>query len=212
MPPPNPMKIYHIVHIDNLPSIIEDGYLFSDTAMRQRTKDGVKIGMNRIKDRRLTLPLTSHPGLHVGECVPFYFCPRSPMLYMLDRRNSPDIEYQGGQQPIVHLVADLRKAAGWADANNLRWAFTDSNAGSNYFEDYTNFVDLDKIDWESVNATQWSGRQDKKQAEFLVEHRFPWELFEEIGVYSYRQKEQVHRIIGPQFRPIQINVQQAWYY
>jgi len=206
------VKIYHIVHIDNLPSIIADGCLFSDAEMRKRPQGSVVIGMNKIKERRLTLPLTSHPGLNVGDCVPFYFCPRSPMLYMFHKGNSPDIEYRGGQQPIVHLVADLQKTADWADANNLRWAFTNSNAGSCYFEDYVNFTYLDQVDWESVNAKQWSGRQDKKQAEFLVEHYFPCEIIEEIGVYSYRQYEQVNNIIGSQVKRVQIKIKREWYY
>ena len=205
-----PIKIYHILHIANLPSIITAGCLFSDAEMRKRPDNTVVIGMNRIKDRRLTLPLSSHPNLYVGECIPFYFCSRSPMLYMLHRGNSPDIAYRDGQQPIIHLVADLQKTVAWADKNNLRWAFTDSNAGSRYFEDYANLADLDKIDWESVNTTNWSGRQDKKQAEFLIEHRFPWELVDEIGVYSYQQKEQLQHIIGQQDLPIK--VQRTWYY
>jgi hypothetical protein len=209
---PNTIKIYHIVHIDNLPSIIKDGCLFSDAEIRKRPQDGVVIGMNKIKDRRLALPITSHKGLHVGDCVPFYFCPRSPMLYMFDRGNSLEITYRGGQQPIIHLVADLYESAEWANENSFRWAFTDSNAGSSYFEDYTDFADLDKIDWEAVNAIQWSGRQDKKQAEFLVEQCFPWELIKEIGVYSYRQQEQVHNIIGSYAKNIRIKIQREWYY
>ena len=212
MTPPNPIKIYHIVHIDNLPSIIADGCLFSDAEMRKCHQNSVVIGMNKIKERRLTLPLTSHPGLNVGECVPFYFCPRSPMLFMFHMANSPDIEYRGGQQPIVHLVANLQKTVDWAEENNLRWAFTNSNAGSRYFEDYADLTDIDKIDWKAVNATQWRGRHDKKQAEFLIEQRFPWRLIEEVGVYSRRQIEQVRNIIGSQTQDLHIKIQQAWYY
>ena len=206
------IKIYHIVHIDNLPSIIEDGYLFSDATMRQRPQGGVVIGMNKIKERRLTLPLTSNPSLNVGECVPFYFCPRSVMLYMFKRGNSPEITYRGGQEPIIHLVADMYKTASWADENNLRWAFTDSNAGSGYFYDYSDFRSLNAIDWVAVHAEQWSGRQDKKQAEFLVERHVPWELIEEIGVYSSRQHEQVNSIIGSRPINLQTSVQRKWYY
>ena len=212
MTPHSPIKIYHIVHIDNLSSIVQSGFLFSDAEMRNCQQGGVVIGMSKIKDRRLTLPLMSHKGLRVGECVPFYFCPRSPMLYMLDRGNSPEIEYRGGQRSILHLVADLYTATEWSDANSLRWAFTDSNAGSNFFEDYTNFADLEKIDWEAVNATQWSGRQDKKQAEFLVENRFPWELIEEIGVYSHEQLHKAQSVIGSKMSGLQVKIQREWYY
>jgi len=84
-------KIYHIVHMDRLPSIIRDGFLLSDTEISRRTPHGTTIGMSSIKQRRLGLMLSSHPGLHVGECVPFYFCPRSVMLYMIYRANDLEL-------------------------------------------------------------------------------------------------------------------------
>ena len=206
------IKIYHIVHINNLPSIIADGYLYADAEMRKRQCNSVRIGMKKIKDRRMTLPLTSRPGLHVGECVPFYFCPRSPMLYIFDRRNSLDIEYQGGQEPIVHLVADLIKAVDWIEANKLRWAFTNSNAGSYYFEDFADVKELNKIDWQAVQASQWSECQDKKQAEFLVERCFPFALIDEIGVYSYSQLHAVNEIFSNYTTNMLTKIQKSWYY
>ncbi len=94
--PANP-KIYHIVHLDRLTSIISEGRLWCDAEVIQRTDIGTTIGMSSIKGRRLTeLRLTSHPGLFVGQCVPFYFCPRSIMLYVIYRANHPDLDYRGG--------------------------------------------------------------------------------------------------------------------
>ena len=67
-------KIYHIVHVDRLPSIIADGYLWCDAEILRRAPSGTTIGMSSIKQRRLNeLTLTSHSGLHVGDCVPFYW-------------------------------------------------------------------------------------------------------------------------------------------
>lgn len=207
-------KIYHIVHIDNLPSIVADGYLFSDAEMKKRLDYGVAIGMNKVKERRLGLPLTSHPGLCVGECVPFYFCPRSVMLYILHMRNSPDIEYRGGQAPIVHLVSDLQRTVKWAEQNRFRWAFTTSNAGAYYFDDYAKLSELNNIDWKAVQARQWSDRdvKEKKQAEFLVERCFPWELVEEIGVYAHNQYKQVSDIVELHKQGPVITIQNSWYY
>jgi len=212
---PDPIKIYHIVHISKLSAIIANGYLFSDAEIKKHPQIGETIGMSAIKRRRLEeITLFSHPRLHVGECVPFYFCPRSVMLYMLYRANHPDIEYRGGQEPIVHLVSDLRKTVNWADKNQLRWAFTDSNAGSYYFEDYADLHDLDKIHWQAVQETQWNDPhiKEKKQAEFLIEHHFPWKLVEAIGVYSYKQLLKVKGILGAQSAAPLIKVQPKWYY
>src|SRR3972149_1524410 len=98
-------KIYHIIHVDRLHPIISDGFLWSDSEALKRQLPGTKIGMNKIKERRLKeLTLNSYPDLHVGECVPFYFCPRSVMLFLIFQGNHPELQYRGGQEPIIHLV------------------------------------------------------------------------------------------------------------
>lgn len=126
-------KIYHIVHLDRLQSIITDGYLWCEAEVLRRTPPGTTIGMNSIKQRRLKeLTLISYPQLHVGDCVPFYFCPRSIMLYLIAQRNHPELAYRGGQEPIIHLQADLHASVTWAQKNQRKWSFTLSNAGS-YF-------------------------------------------------------------------------------
>ena len=114
---PTAPKIYHIVHVDRLPSIVADGRLWCDAEITQRSASGTTIWMNEIKQRRLTNELHSHEGLCVGDCVPFYFCPRSVMLYVIHRKNHPNLTYRGGQKPIVHLEADLRQTVDWADTN-----------------------------------------------------------------------------------------------
>ena len=86
-PPANP-KIYHIVHVDRLPSIISDGFLWCDAEIVERLpanpRLGTMIGVHGVKQRRLNdLMLTSYSELYVGQCVPFYLCPRSVMLYVI---------------------------------------------------------------------------------------------------------------------------------
>lgn len=101
MPVPAHPKLYHILHVDRLKSVIGDGELWSDSLVRDRACTGTTIGMNNIKQRRLEQnQLTSHPGLKVGDCVPFYFCPRSIMLYLISQANHPDLCYRGGQSLI----------------------------------------------------------------------------------------------------------------
>jgi hypothetical protein len=219
MATPTQPKLYHIVHMDRLPSILRDGFLFSDAQMVGRIGSGTTIGMGSIKLRRLNeLQLESHPGLHVGECVPFYFCPRSVMLYIIHQANHAELTYRGGQQPIVHLEVDLRSSVTWAAFSGLRWAFTLSNAGSNYFEDRADLSALDEIDWKAVAADKWSGRgvsesvQEGKQAEFLVESRFPWQLIERVGVVSPVAAQRVANLMsGVAHRP-RVEILPGWYY
>ena len=211
-PIPTNIKICHIVHIDKLASIIKDEHLWSDVEAQRRRSTGTFIGMENIKDRRLNNFLTSYPDLHVGECVPFYFCPRSVMLYLFHMNNHPDITYHGGQQPILHLVANLEQVVSWATQNNKRWVFTDSNAGSYYFNDYNNLNKLNRIDWKAVNARDWKNYRERKQAEFLIEKKFPWELIESIGVFSAMQLDQANQILDSAGHRPSIQVNPHWYY
>jgi hypothetical protein len=182
--PPADPKIYHITHVDNLVAIINDGGLVSDATMIARGGPLAPIGMTGIKHRRLTLPVRCHQGDHVGDYVPFYFCPRSIMLYVIHCGNKPELTYRGGQGPIVHLEADLHEVVAWADNNSRRWAFSLSNAGAYYAEFRADLSALDELDWDAIRNTEFRPREVKesKQAEFLVHGTFPWELVARIGV------------------------------
>ena len=209
---PTQPKIYHIVHADRLASIVSDGYLWSDAIGRRRGIAGTTIGMNHIKERRLReLVLNSHSNLPVGNCVPFYFCPRSVMLFSNYVRNS-ELTYQGGQDPIVHLEADLRQTVTWADANRQRWAFTSSSAASYHFTDYADLDRLDMIDWAAVGASDWRSCRDDKQAEFLVEDSFPWALVSRIGIRSQRIYAKVQTALQKAHHRPTVAIKPGWYY
>ena len=215
---PTQPKIYHIVHVDRLASIVSDGHLWSDATMAGRQGTGTTIGIGSIKQRRLGKPLSSHRGLHVGDCVPFYFCPRSVMLYVISRSNHPELEYLGGQTPIVHLEADLRRTVTWANENDRRWAFTSSNAGSSYFEDFSDLRRLDKISWDAVDANQWSGTgvdqsvKEAKQAEFLIEGSFPWDLVDRIGIQSRNIYAKIQDALKRASHRPTVEIRRDWYY
>lgn len=213
-PPPSRPKIYHITHAGNLPSIVSDGGLVSDRAMIQRGGPAAAIGMSEIKQRRLFLPLECHLGDSVGDYVPFYFCPRSIMLYVIYRANHPDLSYRGGQTPIVHFEADLRDVVTWADAAGHRWAFSLSNAGAVYSQFRSSLSDLHEIDWTAVAATDFRSGSVKegKQAEFLVHGTFPWNLVTRIGVQTMRIKIQVDAALQSAVHQPNVEILPDWYF
>lgn len=209
---PTQPKIYHIVHVDRLLSIIQNGGLWCDAVIVHHAPSGTIIGMSDIKRRRLKLALSCYPDLHVGDCVPFYFCPRSIMLYLIWRGNHPDLDYKDGQWPIIHMEADLNNSVQWATQNDRRWAFTLSNAGAYYFEDRNNMGCLNEIDWDAVQATNWIDCKEGKQSEFLIEQCFPWHLIERIGVHSQVVCQQVLNVLPKDgHRPV-VEIRTEWYY
>jgi hypothetical protein len=208
-------KIYHITHVDNLTAIVAEGGLVSDREMLDRGGPTRAIGMSAIKDRRIReLDVSCHPGTMVGDYVPFYFCPRSVMLYVIHRANHPELGYRGGQEPIVHLEADLHSVIRWAEANGRRWAFSLSNAGARYAMFYSRVERLDQLDWEAIAATDFRSAQVKewKQAELLLHERFPFDLVERIGVRSAAVRGVATAAVAEaRYRP-RVEVRPDWYF
>ena len=214
MPVPEHPKIYHIVHWDRLPSIVDDDGLLCDSIMMGRQSGGTTIGMSNIKERRLRSQMLSYPDTRIGEYVPFYFCPRSVMLYLIYRANHPELSYKGRQGPIVHLELDLFTVIDWANTNGHWWAFSLSNAAAYYTQFRADSANLDEINWDAVGANDWSKPEIKeaKQAEFLVHRYVPWNLVSRIGVISAQTGNQVVRAIGQAGHKPGIEVCRSWYY
>ena len=213
MPIPANPKLYHIVHMDRLQSIIATGGLLSDAHIAAQAIVDSMIGMSHIKQRRLEeLTLSSYPDLYVGHCVPFYFCPRSIMLYLIYQANSSDLVYKGGQGPIVHLQTDLNAVVAWANQWSRRWVFTLSNAGSRFFEDRNDLACLGELNWPAIQTNQWQGCKDGKQAEFLLEQSFPWQLVEAIGVCSQPTYQQVMNVLQATTHRPSVTIKPEWYY
>lgn len=181
--------------------------------MRENGLAGTGIGNSEIKERRLSNEIECCPGLKVGACVPFYFCPRSVMLYVIHRRNS-ELAYAGGQEPIVTLEFDLHAVRGDAEENGRRWAFTTSNAGAFAFQDFNDVAQLDRIRWDIIDAKYWTAPDVRtaKQSEFLVEREVPWHCVERIGGLSKATLQAVaNHLTGSAHRPVVQHIP-SWYY
>jgi hypothetical protein len=202
--------IYHITHIENLRSIAKSGCLWSDAKRIQQGFAVRNIGHSHIKGRRLTRDVPVAAGGHLGEYVPFNFCPRSVMLYAVSRGHQ---DYQGGADQIVHLVSSVKTAI----STGRPWAFTDRHAEVQHALYYNSLAKLSVLDWNSIGATYWAGPdnqevKEQKQAEFLAHDHFPWTGIVSVGVKSGLLKAQVETIlrVGSHLPPVQ--VQQTWYY
>jgi ssDNA thymidine ADP-ribosyltransferase, DarT len=212
---PSSPKIYHITHIDNLPNIAASMELVSDA---NRIANGLTcslVGMSTIKQRRLNeIEVSCHLGTTVGQYVPFYFCPRSVMLYILHKANNPELTYRDGQQPIVHLEADLNSVMNWANANGARWAFSNGNAGAYITEFYKDPADLIHLDWSAIYSADFRDAKVKegKQAEFLMFDLFPWTLIEKIGTINSTIATKVQTALARAGHQPIIAIEPSWYF
>ncbi|MGB3898155.1 MAG: DUF4433 domain-containing protein [Mesorhizobium sp.] len=212
-PPTNP-KIYHIVNVDRLPSIIQTGALLSDSEIVKLKLPGTTIGMGTIKARRLVLPVKCYSNATVGQFVPFYFCPRSVMLYVIHKGDNPELTYKGGQGPIVHLQCDLNRVIAELDKGKHSWAFSRSNAGAGYTTFSKDAAQLSDLEWNHIAADRWqdSAIKNAKQAEFLVYKSFSWRFVDRIGVQNLATFNAAINALAKAGHKPTVAIERNWYY
>jgi hypothetical protein len=178
------------------------------------------IAYDTIKERRkrrlvaTTIGETVASGGVLADYVPFYFCNRSPMLGAIHKGRVP--AYHGGQRDVVYLVACAETVAESVPA----WCFTNGHALEAVTEFYSRLEDLNNVDFEAVKTWRWGGRwlladpdvMRRKQAEFLVHQRFPWSLFQSIGVLDRAMAAQVQTTLASATHKPQVTIHPDWYY
>ena len=206
--------IYHITNVANLPGILASGGLWSEQEREAHGVSNINIAHGHIKERRKQTRVPVGAGGVVADYVPFYYCPRSPMLYSIHGGNVAG--YADGQKSVVHLCSTLEIAR-----HNVQWCastgHTDITSLCTFFDTIDGFSSLD---WEAIRSKAWgfphftpdSDLKRRKQAEFLAHKFFPWNLFKGIGVIDEAAREIVQAQIEHAAHKPQIAIMRNWYY
>ncbi|OQK17968.1 hypothetical protein AU255_08960 [Methyloprofundus sedimenti] len=157
--------LYHITHINNLPSILASGLLSHSLAHQQC--DLTDISDLEVNARRtLKDPIFRR---HLHEYVPTYFTPRNPMSYL--RRELAN------ELVILKLNRELL-----LQADSL---FTDGNAACCQTHFFNNLNALDQLDWDCLNSRYWNdyiGGKRKRCAEMLIPNSIKTQNIMQIAV------------------------------
>lgn len=177
---------FRLTHIDNMQYIMSNGLVRASSPLRD--ENYVSIGDVQViqvrKDRK-------YQGFQLSDFMPFYFGPRSPMLYVIQhgfngvRKVKPeDIVY------CVVRIEDIIK-------NDIDCVFTDGHALSaltTYFHK-SELANLDdKVKYDDVYSTYWNDEDDtdlkrRKEAELLVNDDLPAQYIRGLVVYNEKAKE-----------------------
>ncbi|WDG12024.1 DUF4433 domain-containing protein (plasmid) [Vibrio campbellii] len=200
------VSISHITHLDNLAGILEQGCLWSDAKRIELGLVNQNIGYSHIKQRRLVRPVNVAAGGTIGQYVPFNFCPRSVMLFVISRGHD---DYRGGQDNILHLISDVDTVR----LSNQHCLFTDIHADLDYAEQIDDFSRINELDLNKIiNERYWQDFKEEKQAEFLAFEAVQWQTIQRIGVKSQEVAERVRDLIQGQAHQPDIVVKPDWYY
>jgi hypothetical protein len=200
--------IYRIVHIENLPRLLEWGCDWSPNAQKVKGLEKRAAVHFDIMAKREQTVVSVGPGGYVADYVAFYFGPLSPMLYAI---NGGKVEGCHNQREMVYLATDAETV----EQAGLGFVFTDGHAIMRYVLQFHSLEDLPKVPWNVIEAKYWNNFADgrcRRQSEFLVKDRFPLELVREIGVMDEGTRQRVENFIAPTaFRPL-IRVRREWYF
>lgn len=212
MPRPQPVPVVHFTHVSHLATIATHG-LVSDTAAQRAGLIITEVGNQDIKAmrRRRSVPVPPH-GV-VADYVPFYYAPRSPMMYVIDRGGVPT--YTRGCDELVYLVTTLERLT----ELGARLVLTDRNAVLGLTEFTTDPDKLDTlIDWPLMRATMWSNtpdqpdRKERRMAECLVHQRTPWDALTEIVAKNSACARQAQAMVATVGLGVPVVVRRGWYF
>jgi len=210
--------IYHMTHIENVPQILAEGGLVCDAEAAKRKLCKQSIAHAELKERRATRPVEKlffgqiAAGGVLADYVPFYFTTRSPMLYAI--KGGYVEHFKGRQSDVVYLVSSAEAVA----ESKVIWCFTNGHAVEGVTEFYDDLSDLKKVDWEVIRDWSWKNtladldRKRRKQAEFLVHKRFPWELISRIGVLNRAKAALMAKLLEKSGHRPSVTVEPEWYY
>lgn len=205
-------EIYFIISIKNLTSVLKEGALLCQTTVETRGLERASIAHSNIKARRATTRVPVPPYGMLADYVPFYFAPRSPMLFVI---NKGGVEgYTEKQGSIVYLVSSTEAVV----EHGLKYAFTDGHGTMAITKFYQDVNDLDKIDWRIMKERIWRDsdedpdRKRRRQAEFLVFQCFPFEYVSRLAVYDTTMQLMVQALLQESPYRQDVQLQPAWYY
>jgi hypothetical protein len=180
--------IFRIVHVGNVSGILEQGTHCRNAPVQipgYRT-----IGNPELIEKRQHREVPIPPGGKLGDYVPFYFTPYSPMMYNIKTGHGGIAKVPNEEITIVvsslHRLADLGKA----------FVFSDRHAYLRTAQFYNELSQLDAVDWGILQQRDFKRDPDapekieRYQAEALVHEHVPLDAL--LGLVCYTETVKDH--------------------
>jgi len=198
--------IFRITHFQNLSFILSNGIACRNGLPQDA--NFVSIGSYDIIEKRDKVNIGVNPKGTLSDYIPFYFAPRSPMLYSIRKGTICS------QEDIVYIVSKAEKII----ALKVPFVFTDGHALIKLSNFYNQEKDLIHVDWKVMNRRYWNIEaadndiKRRRMAEFLVYKHFPVEAIGLIVTKSPDKMKQIMQILTNFGLTIPVEVRQNWFF
>lgn len=152
------------------------------------------------------------PGGCVGDYVPLYFAPRSPMMFTLSRGNHG---HNGDLTGVIYLCTTLEAVL----AAGLPCVVSDRNAARALATFRDGRAGLDEhVDWPLMKQGSWGrtdadpDRPDRRMAELLVHQRLPFDTVGLIVAQNDAVAEMARAHLVSAGRSSRVAVRPGWYF
>jgi hypothetical protein len=224
MSAPQPTRLFHITAIANLPAILAAGALLSKNGGAAAGINYQNIAHAGAQGARAVRAVPDPPGGLVHDFVPFYFAPRSPMLYAIDGGRVHGCAWR--QADIVHFEATVQTVV----ASGKSFVFYDRNATLAFSTPHTDLADLDtavawdllteapQLDgfcryWQSSSSNvKYADRMERRQAEFLVKESVSLAFVTRLAVIDATCQAQVQQLLNQAGSALRVDVMPSWYF
>jgi len=187
------IRLYRLIHIDNISHIVKYGLTTVDSKFAN--KEYISIGDQTMISKRKDVLLCDDIK-KLNQVIPFYFGVRMPMLFVIQNGfNNVPIQ---SPTNIVYCVTNVKNII----SNNLLFYFTDGHA-INKLSTIYNHKEIERInmllDFEAIHKKYWNDDEDidlkrRKEAEFLVSEDIPFHIISGWVVYDQRAKTQLIKL------------------
>jgi len=206
---PERALIFRITHAANVPWILDKGLHCANSNVRD--PNFVAIGNPDLIGKRARKAVAVGPGGTLSDYVPFYFTPRTPMLYNITSgfggmKQTPATD-------IVILVASLRRLT----EAKVTFLITDRHAYVQTAEYGSELEFLDRLDWERWRDSDFKirpddpARFDRYQAEALIHRHLPTALLDALVCYGAAQQGLLTSAVRERGLDLPVRPQPDWY-
>ena len=207
---PDKALIFRVTHRDNVRWILDNGLHCRSSGVLD--PDFVNIGNLEWIEKRRHRAVDIPPGGTLSEYVPFYFTPFSPMMYNI-KTGWGGITKRLNQE-IVILISSLHRLA----SEGRTFVFSDRHAYLQAAQFYANLADLDRIDWELLQARNFKrdpddmDRVERYQAEALVHLHMPVQSLTGIVCYDDAAKKGLDALLAERDMRLRVVAKPSWYF
>jgi hypothetical protein len=224
MPAPIPTRLFHISAIANLAAICAAQELLSKNLGAAAGINYQNIAHAGAQGARAQRAVPNPPGGLVHDFVPFYFAPRSPMLFAINKGAVAGCDWR--QEDILHFETTVSSVTSHGEP----FVFYDRNATLAFSAAYTNLDALDDtVAWDliteqprldgycqywqnNISNARYVDRMERRQAEFLVKDRVPLTQITRIGIFDSAKQHEVETILTKYGVYLPVEVMRAWYF